>query len=93
MLLLFERQTTEILQNVYNEQGCSNPTREKERITLAAAKLLKTEIKEMEICSKSYPNSDEMGSLEFCKQFVLRSLRPLLENIFTSTNKDFNVFI
>ena len=67
MLLLFERQTTEILQNVYNEQGCSDPTRENERITLAAAKLLKTEIKEMKICSESYPNSDEMGSLEFCK--------------------------
>ena len=67
-------------------------TGEKERIILAAAKLLKTEIKEMKNCSESYPNSDEVGSPEFCKQFVVTSLRLLLENIITSTNKNLKIF-
>ena len=60
------------MQNFYNEQRCSDLTGEKERMILAAAKLLKTEIKEMKCCSQPYPNSDEIGSLEFCKQFVQR---------------------
>ena len=45
----------------------------------------------MKNCSESYPNSDEIGSLDFCKQFVLTSLRLVLENIFTLTNKDLKV--
>ena len=49
------------MQKFYNEQRCSDPTGEKERIILAAAKLLKTETKEMKCCSESYPNSDEIG--------------------------------
>ena len=46
----------------------------------------------MKCGSKSYPNSDKTASLEFCKQFVPTSLRLLLENIFTLTNKDLKVF-
>ena len=45
----------------------------------------------MKCCSKSYPNSDEIASLGFCKQFVSTSLRLLLGNIFTSTKKDLKV--
>ena len=53
------------MQNFYNEQRCSDLKGENERIILAAAKLsLKTEIKEMKCCCESYPNSDEIGSLE-----------------------------
>ena len=88
-VVTFRTTTAKTLQNFYNEQRCSDPTREKERIILAAAKLLKTEINEMKCCCESYPNSDEIGSLEFCKQFVSKALRLLLENIFTSTNKAF----
>ena len=83
--------TAKILQNC-NKQRCSDPTGEKERIILAAAKLLRTGIKKLKCCSKSYPNSDKIGSLEFCKHFVPTSMRLLLENIFTSTSKDLKVF-
>ena len=44
------------LEKFYNEQRCSDPKGEKERIILAAVKLLKTEIKEMKCCSEPYPN-------------------------------------
>ena len=91
-IVTLQTTTAKILQNFYNEQRCSDPTREKEIIVLAAAKLLKTEIKEMKCCCEFYPNSDEIGPLEFCKQFVPKFLRLLLENIFTSTNKDLKVF-
>ena len=91
-VVTFRKTAAKILQNFYNEQRFSDPTGEKESIILAAAKLLKTEIKEMKCCSESYPNSDEIESLEFCKQFIPPSLRLLLENIFTSTNKDLRVF-
>ena len=90
-VVTFRTTIAKILQNFYNEQRCIDPTGEKERIILAAAMLLKSEIKEMKCCSKSYPNSDEIGSLEFCKQFVPTSLHLLLENIFTSTSKDLNL--
>ena len=53
MLLLFERQK---LQHWKNEQRCSDPKGEKERIILAAVKLLKAEIKQMKCCSEPYPN-------------------------------------
>ena len=85
-VVTFWTATAKILQDFYNKQGCSDPTGEKERIILAPAKLLKLEIKEMKNCSKSYPNSDEISLLEFCKQSVLTSLRLLLENVFASTN-------
>ena len=90
-VVTFRATAAKILQNFYNEQRCSDPTGEKERIILAAAKLLEIEIKEMKCCSESYPNSGEIGSLELCKEFVPTSLHLLLENIFTSTNKDLKV--
>ena len=90
-VITFRTTTAKILQNFYNEQRCSDPPGEKERIVLTAEKLLKTDIKEMKCCSKSYPNSDEIASLGFCKQFVSTSLRLLLGNIFTSTKKDLKV--
>ena len=90
-VVTFRTTAAKKLQNFYNEQRCSDSTREKERIILTAAKLLKPEIKEMKCCSHSYSNSDEIGPLEFCIQFIPRSLRLLLENIFTSTNKDLKV--
>ena len=88
----FRTTAAKILQNFYSEQRCSDPTGEKKRIILAAAKLLKTKIKEMNCCSESYPNNDKVGSLEFCKQFVSTFLCLLLENMFFSTNKDLKVF-
>ena len=94
-VITFRTTTAKILQNFYNEQRCSDPPAEKERIVLAAAKLLKTDIKEMKCCSKYcssvYPNSDEIASLGFCKKFVPTFLRLLLGNIFTSTNKNLKV--
>ena len=73
-VVTFRILTATILQNFYNEQKFSDSTGEKVRIILAAAKLLKTERKKMKCCSESYPNSDKIGSLEFCKQFALTSL-------------------
>ena len=46
----------------------------------------------MKCCSESYPNIDEIGSQDFCKQFVPTSLHLLLENIFSLTNKDLKIF-
>ena len=69
----FRTTAAKILQNFYSEQRCSDPTGQKKRIILAAAKLLKTKIKEMNCCSESYPNNDKVGSLEFCKQLSQRS--------------------
>ena len=43
-VVTFRTTTAKISQSFYNEQRCSDPTGEKERIILAAAKLLKTEI-------------------------------------------------
>ena len=64
-VVTFRTTTAKIMQNFYNEQRCSDLKGENERIILAAAKLLlKTEIKEMKCCCESYPNSDEIGSLE-----------------------------
>ena len=37
------------------------------RIIFAAAKLLKTEVKEMNNSSDIYPTSHEIGSLDYCK--------------------------
>ena len=58
-IVTFRTTTAKILQNFYNKQRCSDPTGEKEIMILTAAKLLKTEIKKMKCCSRSYPNSDE----------------------------------
>ena len=85
-VVTFRMITAKIMQNFYNKR------KKKEWIILAAAKFLKTEIKEMKCCSRSHPNSNEIGSLKFYKQFVPTSLPLLLENIFTSTNKDLKVF-
>ena len=83
MLLLFEQQQLKY---------CKIFITNKDVVIQQEKKLLKTEIKEMKCCSESYPNSDEIGSLEFCKHFVPTSLHLLLENIFTSTDKDLKVF-
>ena len=85
MLLLFERQQLKSSKIFITNKDVVIQREKKKRI-LAPAKLLKLEIKEMKNCSKFYPNSDEIRSLEFCKQFVLTSLRLLLENVFASTN-------
>ena len=46
--------------NFCDERRYSDSTGEKEKITLVAAKLLKTEIKEIKNRPESYPNSDEI---------------------------------
>ena len=91
-VVTFQMIAAKILQNFYSEQRCSNPTGEKERIILAAAKLLKTKIKEMKYYPEPYPDSDKVGSPELCKQFVPTFLCLLLKNMFTSANKDLKVF-
>ena len=42
--VIFQTTKAKILQNFYNEQRCSDPMGEKERIILVPAKLLKTDI-------------------------------------------------
>ena len=46
----------------------------------------------MKCCSEAYPNSDKVGSLELCKKFAPTIWYLLLENMFTSTNKNLKVF-
>ena len=82
-VVTFRMTTAKILQSFYNEQSCSDPTGETERIIL----------EEMKRCSKSYTNSDEIGSLEFCKKFVPTFLCLLLENTFFSTNKNLKMTV
>ena len=48
-IVTFRTATAKILQKFYNQQRCSDPTGEKVRIILAAAKLLKIEIKKNEV--------------------------------------------
>ena len=79
--------TAEILQNFWNKDAVIQREKKKD-----AAKLLKTKIKEMKCRSKSYPYSDKIRSLKFFEQIIPTSLRLLLENIITSTNKDLKVF-
>ena len=90
-VVTFRTNTSMILQNFYQEQKSNDPTKEKERIILTAAKLLKTEIKETNSSSEFYPTSDEIGSLDYCNQFLPRSLPILLENMFASKNNALKV--
>ena len=90
-VVTFMTNTSMILQNFYQEQKSNDPTKEKEIIILTAAKLLKTEIKETNSSSEFYPTSDEIGSLDYCNQFLPRSLRILLENMFASKNNALKV--
>ena len=75
--------TAKILQSFYKEQSCSDPMGETGRMIL----------EEMKRCSKSYTNSDEIRSLEFCKKFVPTSLCLLLENTFFSTNNNLKMTV
>ena len=62
--------------------------KDKYRAFLAAGKLVKTEIKEMNCSFEFYPISDKIESLDYCRQFLSIPLRLLLENTFTSINRD-----
>ena len=90
-VVTFRTKTSKILQDFYNEKKSNDPIIEAERIILTAAQLLKTEIKKTNSTSECYPTSDEIGSLHYCNQFLPRSLRLLLENMFASKNNTLKV--
>ena len=92
MLLLSEREQLKYCEIFIANKNVVIQREKKKKIILAAAKLLKTKIKEMKCCSEAYPNTDKVGSLEFCKQFAATIWYLLSENMFTSTNKNLKVF-
>ena len=70
-----------ILQDFYKTQRCANEEEEKTRLIIAAAKIIKSEIKSIFISKNYYPKSSEI-SVEETINYLPESLKHFLELIF-----------
>ena len=60
-------------------------------IIKTAANLLKNEIKECDSTATSYPSTEDMESRTRCNEFILPSLRLLLEKMFVAKSTDLRI--
>ena len=75
-----------VLQDYYDTQNKeTNTNEEKIRFVKAAAKLIKQDIKEIELSNESYPNVDDIESPEAAIRILPDTLRLLLEELFVGT--------
>ena len=75
-----------MLQDYYDTQKKeTNTNEEKIRLVKAAAKLIKQDIKDIELSNESYPNVDDIESPEAAIRILPDTLRFLLEELFVGT--------
>ncbi|CAC5381294.1 unnamed protein product [Mytilus coruscus] len=79
---------TTILQNFYHRPKHQNSEDEKQAIILAAAKLIKSDIRSVETSKEYYPFPSDIASIDRNLQYVQDSLRLLMKTIFVE--KDIN---
>ena len=74
-----------ILQDFYKTQRCEKEEEEKTRLIIAAAKIIKSDIKSIFISKNYYPKSSEI-SVEESINYLPESLKHFLELIFVGQN-------
>ena len=87
-VVTFRSKAKNILHDFYKSSKSSDVGVEKTRIIETAAILLKNEIRECDSTAPSYPSTEDMESRTRCKEFLLPSLRLLLEKMFVAKSTD-----
>lgn len=80
-----------IIKEFYNEPKENTDEKEKQRIVLTAAKLIKSEIKSMDSNDKSYPCADGISSVERALDFIPDLLKSFLKSILVGKEIDLKV--
>lgn len=87
--LVYLRQTAStIISDFYSFPKEQDPETEKLRIVMAAAKLIKSDIKEIEGTGDTFPSTRDMSSAEEALKFVPDLLRSFLDKIFVGKDND-----
>lgn len=81
-VVTFQRTVSSIINEFYKQPKANSFNEEKTRIVVAAAKLIKSEIKNIKISDTYYPSSEEMESVDQTMKFLPDLLQLLLKNIF-----------
>lgn len=88
-MVTFQKTVTSILHEFH--EGSKKDDKDKDRLIMAAAELLKTDIRSVEQENNFYPNSIEMSSLQKTLEYVPQSLQLFLHTLFTGKDKDLKV--
>lgn len=88
-VVTFQKTVTSILHEFHD--GSKKDDKDKDRLIMAAAEILKTDIRSVEQENNFYPNSIEMSSLQKTLEFVPQSLQLFLRTLFTGKDKDLKV--
>ena len=90
MLLLLARQTDEsILHEYHNMTKPSSVEDKRDRLIMAARKLIKNEIKEVYTPMDSYPGTETISDVDNCLRFLPSALKLFLFLLFTGLEPSF----
>ena len=83
-VVTFHNTVKSIIQEFYDQPKDADDEQEKERIIKAAAKLIKTEIKNMDVPNNHYPTTDQFSSVQAAVSFVPELLQTFLKDLITA---------
>jgi len=87
-VVTFQRTASSIINDFYCQPKKDDHEAEKVRIVETAAKLIKSDIKNLEVASKEYPSSDAMSSVEQAMGFITDLLKSFLKPLVTGVDVD-----
>lgn len=90
-VVTFRQTAANILHDFYKAQKKEDPNIEKIQMINTVAKLIKSDIKEVDSSNDLYPTREQMSSTEAAVQFIPQSLLMLLQGLFIGKNIDLKV--
>jgi len=81
-VVTFQRTAASIINEFYKHPKVDDYDVEKARIVETAAKLIKSDIKKLDVSTSDYPSSEEMSSIEQALKFIPKLLQLFLKTIF-----------
>ena len=80
-----------VVYSFYQQQKAEDSNTEAVRLVETAAKLIRNDIKAVEMCNESYPTNDQMGSTEEALKFLPSLLNGFLRILFTGKKIEFKL--
>ena len=86
-VLCFRNMESYIVQDKWYCEGKEDADEEAERIVIAAAKIIKAEIRDAHYDSKSYPSNEDIANVDKGKEWIPQNLHTFLKIIIQSETK------
>ncbi|KXJ06661.1 hypothetical protein AC249_AIPGENE6377 [Exaiptasia diaphana] len=90
-VVTFQRTAASIINEFYYMPKQADVQTEKERIVAAAAQLIKSEIKDLQVAQGTYPSPEDMKSIDKAFEFIPNLLSSFLRSLFAGKAADLKI--